>query len=169
MRGAVLRVEIVKPMGILLFLFILVPAVEVTILAQIVGAIGGWNTLLLVVITGVVGAALAKQQGLGLLRQIQAETAAGRVPTGSLVDGAIILVAGALLVTPGILTDAVGFLCLVPQFRSVVKKQLRRRFERMVEQGQVQVHTPFSDQQDRPDTDGSGPVIDVTPTKEDEA
>lgn len=169
MRDAMLRVEIEEPMGILLFLFILVPAVEVTILAQIVGAIGGLNTLLLVVVTGVVGAALAKRQGLGLLRQIQAETAAGRVPTGSLVDGAIILVAGALLVTPGILTDAVGFLCLFPQFRTVVKKQLRKRFERMVEQGQVQVHHPVMHDRREDEGDGRGPVIDVTPKREDQA
>ncbi len=143
-------------MRLLLLLFILVPALEVTILAKLVGVVGGLNTLILIVLTGIAGAALAKRQGLSVLRQVQAETAAGRMPAGSLVDGAIILVAGALLVTPGILTDITGFLLLIPAVRGVVKARLARRFEQAIQRGRVEMVTPAPGA-------GPGPVIDVTP------
>ena len=126
----------------LLFLFILVPAIEVTILANIVGWIGGLNTLVLIVVTGIVGAALAKQAGIGVMKQIQTELAYGRMPTGSLVDGAIILVAGVLLVTPGVLTDLLGLMLLVPAVRKVVKRLLKHRFERAIQNGQIIDVTP---------------------------
>ncbi len=126
-------------MGRLLFLFVVVPAVELVLLIELGTRIGTAATLALIVVTGFVGAALARRQGLGVLRRVQAESQAGRLPADSLMDAAMILVAGALLVTPGILTDAVGFLCLVPVFRSGVKRELRRRFERAVEEGRIQV------------------------------
>jgi UPF0716 protein FxsA len=126
----------------LLLLFILVPAIEVTILANIVGWIGGLNTLVMIVLTGIAGAALAKRAGLGVLKQIHTELAYGRMPTGALVDGAIILVAGVLLVTPGVLTDLLGFLLLIPALRSVVKRLLKARFERAIRSGQIIDVTP---------------------------
>ena len=149
-------------MRFLLLLFIVVPAIEVTLLAQVVGWLGGLNTLLIVVLTGIVGAALAKRQGLGILRQLQQETASGQLPAGALVDGVIVLLAGALLVTPGVLTDAVGFLCLVPRFRDVVKAGLDRYVRHLVEQNQLHIHhagpqRPTSDQNPLE----NGPIIDV--------
>ncbi len=86
-----------------------------------------------------VGASLARRAGLQVLGRVQREVEAGRVPAGPLVDGVIVLVAGALLITPGILTDAFGFLCLVPAFRSLVKRSLWRRFERAVREQRVHV------------------------------
>ena len=109
-------------MGRLLFLFVLIPAVELVLLIKIGAAIGALETIALIVITGTVGATLARAQGLSVLHRVQAETAAGRVPTASLLDGVIILVAGALLITPGVLTDIVGFLCLIPWTRLAIKK-----------------------------------------------
>ncbi len=117
-------------MGRLILLFTLVPALELALLIEVGSRIGTAATIGLVVATGVLGAALARQQGLLVLRRIQAELSAGRLPASSLVDGVIVLMAGALLVTPGILTDVLGILCLVPGFRSLVKARLRSRFER---------------------------------------
>ncbi len=127
----------------LLLLFVALPAVELGLLIEIGSRIGTGATLALIAVTGIVGAALARRQGLGVLRVLQTETAAGRLPAGSLIDGVIILVAGALLVTPGVLTDAFGFLCLVPAFRRVVKRGLRRRLERAAQEGlgEVRVYT----------------------------
>lgn len=126
-------------MGRLLLLFVVLPAVELALLIEIGGRIGTAATLGVIVVTGFVGAALARRQGLGVLSRLQQETQAGQLPAGSLVDGVLILVAAALLVTPGVLTDAFGFLCLVPAFRGVLKREVRRRLERAVQEGRVSV------------------------------
>ena len=125
--------------GRLLLLFIIVPAVELALLIEVGNRIGTLATLGLIVATGVVGAALARSQGLSVLGQVQRDLAEGRLPAGALVDGAIILVAGALLMTPGILTDALGFLCLLPGFRHLIKRGLWRRFESAVRDQQIRV------------------------------
>jgi UPF0716 protein FxsA len=127
--------------GRLLLLFVVLPALELALLIEIGGRIGTPATLALIAVTGVVGAALARRQGLSVLRRLQEETAAGRLPTGPLVDGVLILVAAALLVTPGVLTDAFGFLCLVPAFRGFVKREVRRRLEGAVREGRVHLYT----------------------------
>jgi len=125
--------------GQLLLLFVVTPAIELALLIEIGSRFGTLHTLALIAITGVVGATLARHQGLRVLREVQAEIAAGRIPAGSLVDGAIILFAGALLMTPGVLTDAFGFACLIPAFRGVLKRLLQRRFDRAVAEGRVHV------------------------------
>ncbi len=145
-------------MGILVLLFIVVPAVELALLIEIGGQIGALRTLMLIIITGIVGATLAKRAGLDVLQRIQAETGAGRLPAGALLDGAIILVAGALLVTPGILTDVVGFACLVPGLRQIMKGLAARYFQGAVARGQVQMQG-FGP----PQGGAQGPIIDVTP------
>ncbi len=126
-------------MGRLLLLFVVVPAVELALLIELGSRIGTAATLGIIAGTGVLGAALARRQGLSVLRRLQQETSEGRLPADPLVDGAFLLVAGALLVTPGVLTDVVGFLCLVPGFREIVKRDLRRRLERAVLEGRVEV------------------------------
>ncbi len=127
-------------MGRLLLLFVVLPAVELALLIQLGSRIGTVATLMLIVVTGLVGASLARQQGLGVLRTLQEESAAGRLPAGSLVDGVLILIAAALLVTPGVLTDAFGFLCLVPAFRRQLKRAGMRHFERAVREGRLEMH-----------------------------
>jgi len=122
-------------MGRLLLLFIVVPIVELILLIQLGGLIGMWPTIGLIVVTGAAGASLARWQGLSVLRQIQIDMASGKLPGGALVDGVIILMAAALMVTPGLLTDIVGFLCLVPGFRGVMKRMLKRRFEKAIADG----------------------------------
>jgi UPF0716 protein FxsA len=106
----------------LLLLFTLVPLVELYLLIEIGGAIGVAPTIAIVIVTGVIGAALARWQGLGVLRRLQDDLAAGRSPTDALIDGLLIFVAGAVLLTPGLITDALGFLLLVPAGRAAVRK-----------------------------------------------
>jgi len=127
----------------LLLLFVVLPAVELALLIELGSRFGTLHTLGLIVLTGVVGAWLARRQGLFVVREIQAELAEGRMPADSLVDGVMILVAAALLVTPGVLTDAFGFLCLVPAFRRRVKRVAWHRFERAVREQRVHLYMNF--------------------------
>lgn len=101
--------------------------------------VGTAATIALILATGVLGAALARHQGLGVLRDMRDELRAGRLPASSLVDAVIILVAAALLVTPGILTDTVGFLCLVPPVRRGLKAVVWKRLQRAARDGQWSV------------------------------
>ncbi len=133
----------------LLLLFILVPTVELALLIEIGRRIGTLPTLGLIAVTGTVGASLARWQGLSIWRQMHSELAGGKLPTGPVVDGVIILVAGALLITPGVLTDVFGFLCLIPGFRRLIKSTLRRRFEQALRDGQVHVNTGFVQRTER--------------------
>lgn len=122
-------------MGKLLLLFIVVPAIELILLIQLGGVIGTMPTIGVIVVTGVLGASLARWQGLVVLRRIQGDLAAGRLPAGAMIDGVIILLAGALLMTPGFLTDTVGFACLVPGIRRLIKSTIRVRLERAIRDG----------------------------------
>lgn len=145
-------------MGRLLLLFIVVPALELFLLLQLGAYVGPLPTFALIVLTGMVGAYLARRQGLSVLGTAQAQMRAGELPAGSLADGVMIVIAGALLMTPGILTDGVGFLLLVPRFRAFVKGQLQSRFRKAVDENRVRVHfsgDDFDFQQ--------GSVIDVQP------
>ncbi len=138
-------------MGYLALLFIVVPAVELALLIEVGSALGTLPTFALIVATGIIGAALARKQGLSVMGQLRSEMQTGQWPGKTIADGAIILVAGALLVTPGILTDVVGFLMLIPQSRAVIRGYLERRLQRAVVQGQAKPSRT------------RGVVIDVTP------
>ena len=149
----------------LFLLFIVLPAVELALLIEIGRYAGTLVTLGLIVATGALGAAMARHQGLRVLAEVQRELAEGRLPAGSMVDGVLILLAAAVLVTPGVLTDAFGFLCLTPGFRSLVKREMLRRFERAVEEQRVHLHVPGHPPHPG---GGSGPTIDVTPRSDDD-
>jgi len=112
----------------LILLFTLVPLAELALLLWLASVTDWRFTLALVVTTGVVGAWLARRQGWRTWRRIQADLAAGRLPADSLLDGLLILVAGAVLITPGVLTDLLGFALLIPACRTALKKYLARRF-----------------------------------------
>lgn len=116
----------------LVLLFTIVPLVELTLLILLAQRISLPLTLLLVVLTGIVGAALARYEGLRCLKRVRDKLAAGELPGDPLVDGLMILVAGALLITPGVLTDLVGFALLLPTFRRIVKRWLKRRFQAQI-------------------------------------
>lgn len=130
-------------MARLLLLFVLVPIAELALLIEIGRHVGLLPTLGLIVATGVLGTWLARRQGLGVLAQVRGEMAAGRLPAGALVDGALILVAGAVLMTPGVLTDAFGFFCLVPAGRRLLKRSIQRRLEAAVRRGRAAAAVRF--------------------------
>ncbi len=123
----------------LLLLFTIVPLVELFLLVKLGTVVGVGPTVALVIFTGVLGAWLARQQGLGVLRRLSEDLAEGRLPAEALIDGLLILIAGAVLLTPGLLTDALGFLLLVPQSRAVVRKAVVARFGRRFERGGPEV------------------------------
>ncbi|MEM6956199.1 MAG: FxsA family protein [Myxococcota bacterium] len=127
-------------MGRLLFLlFTVIPLVEVWLLVKIGAFLGFGGTLALVVLTGAVGAALAKSEGRRALTAWQRDLAAGRVPKDGVLDGVLLLVGGIFLVTPGVLTDVVGLSLLIPPIRRIISATIRRRTEAAVAQGRVQV------------------------------
>ncbi len=149
-------------MGLLIILFIVVPAVELTLLIEIGSRIGTVATLGLIVLTGFVGATLARMQGFLVLRRIQTSMNRGELPASSLVDGLIILIAGALLITPGILTDAVGFLCLVPGFRNSLKKVAWRWIEKQMQSQRIKVTVGGAGPVDGPSRE-AGTVYEMKP------
>jgi UPF0716 protein FxsA len=119
-------------LGRLVLIFILVPLIDLIVLLRIGEVLGFWPTLALVLLMGMLGAALARHQGLQTLARINAEIAAGRLPTTPLADGALILLAAALLVTPGFLTDVLGVALLLPPVRRLFRAGLTRWFQRQI-------------------------------------
>lgn len=147
-------------MAALFLLFTLLPFVELYLLIRIGQVIGAWDTLLFVVLMGVVGAFLAKSQGRKVLREWSEAASQGRVPEEGVLGGMLVLAGGLLLITPGVVTDVVGLLLLVPFTRRMAARVLRRYFERKVALGQVQVQQfgfawpPTRGPRDVIDTDG---------------
>ncbi|MFV1498380.1 FxsA family protein [Phaeobacter sp. JH20_36] len=107
--------------------FLMVPIIEIALFIQVGGAIGLWPTLAIVVLTAVLGTWLVRTQGRLALGQLRTSFERLNDPTEPLAHGAMILVAGALLLTPGFFTDAVGFALLVPQIRMAVYRYLRSK------------------------------------------
>lgn len=126
-------------LGRLALLFVLVPIVELMLLIQLGQIVGLGPTLLLVVATGLGGAMLARAEGLRVFFQFQQELAAGRIPGQALLDGLSVLVGGAFLLTPGVLTDLVGFSLLLPFTRRWIQRRMRARLERQIEDGTIRV------------------------------
>ena len=124
----------------MLILFITIPLVEIILLIWVSTRTHWSSTLMLVILTGAWGAYLAKSQGYSILARIQAETAAGRVPTAELIDGLLVLIGGIVLLTPGLLTDLVGFSLMVPGFRAIIRERVKKKFAAQV--GHFQMSTP---------------------------
>lgn len=123
----------------LALLFIVVPFAELALLMWIAARVGFWPTMALVVLTGFVGAALARAAGVQVIGRIRQEIAAGRMPVDHLLDGLLVLIGGVLLLTPGILSDLFGLALLLPASRSVMRSLVRRRMQRLVDARRVQV------------------------------
>ncbi|MFQ5488971.1 MAG: FxsA family protein [Gammaproteobacteria bacterium] len=102
---------------ILLILFLTIPLLEIYLLIKVGSIIGALPTVFLVVFTAVVGALLLRIQGFATLRRVQATLARGELPAIEMLEGLVLLISGALLLTPGFFTDIVGFLCLIPSLR----------------------------------------------------
>ncbi len=112
----------------LLLLFIITPIVEMALLIELGKRIGTGPTIGIIVLTGIVGASLAKSQGLRILRNIKQSINEGEIPHNHLIEGLLILIGGALLITPGILTDATGFVLVIPWTRRLVRERLKKYF-----------------------------------------
>lgn len=134
----------------LALLFIVIPLLELALLIQLGQWVGFWPTIALVVFTGFLGAAMARAEGLRTLVAFQRETAEGRLPGQAILDGLAVLVGGAFLLTPGLLTDIAGFSLLFPPTRRWLQGAARRWLRRGLESGQVrvQVWTPWADAAD---------------------
>ena len=124
----------------LFLLMIALPFVELSLLLQVGERIGAEWTLLSVIVTGLVGAKLAKREGLRTLTSLQREMQSGAMPGRLLVGGAVIFASGILLMTPGILTDILGFLGLIPWTRSLMVQRVFTWVERAVADGRFVVH-----------------------------
>lgn len=111
----------------MLLVFVAVPILEIALFIQVGGFIGLWPTLLIVVLTAIVGTALMRIQGMNALNRLRARLEAGQDPVGPIADGALILVAGMLLLTPGFFTDTVGLLLLVPAVRAALIRAIAAR------------------------------------------
>jgi len=121
----------------LFIIFIVVPLIELFLLLEVGSIIGSGWVFLLIIATAIIGTRLVKQQGLATWQNIQQQLAQGQLPAQSLFDGICILVSGVLLITPGFMTDILGFLLLAPVFRSMTYSQLGSRIK-------VQSHGAFS-------------------------
>lgn len=121
----------------LLVLVVLLPLLEIYVLLESGRLIGGWPTVTLVLLTGVAGSWLMRHQGLAVLGRIQQELAAGQLPTGALLDGALILAGGLLLLTLGFCTDLAGFSMLVPTSRRWWQRWLQGWLARQLAAGRL--------------------------------
>jgi UPF0716 protein FxsA len=119
----------------LLILFVIVPVTELYILIEVGKKIGSLTTIGVIILTGIIGAYLVKGQGFMILKKIQSDLNEGIVPGDSLIQGAIILVGGIFLLTPGFVTDIIGFIFLIPVSRRVVKKYLLKWLKGKIKEG----------------------------------
>ena len=124
----------------LLLLFILVPLFELYILIKIGGYLGAFPTVALVVFTALLGIVIVRLQGLRTLQKTRQSLSQGIVPAEEMVDGVLIFVGGVLLIIPGVLTDLFALVLLIPYSRTIFKRWLRRRFDRMIASGNVRLH-----------------------------
>ncbi len=127
-------------MRFLLFLFIVVPALEIALFILAGKTIGGFTTIALIIATGVLGAFLAKQQGLGVLRKMQEQMRFGYPPGEALIEGVCVLFGGLLLLTPGFVTDLTGLLLILPPTRRRIQPVLLKIFKRWFSRKKIYIY-----------------------------
>jgi len=121
--------------------FTIIPVLEIYILIKLGTYLGALNTVIIVILTGILGAYLARLEGLQTMRKVREALGRGEMPAESMLDALLILVAGIVLLTPGLLTDIAGLLMLIPQTRLLFKRWLRKKFDEWA-QGQ-QIHIDY--------------------------
>ncbi|HEY4235018.1 MAG TPA: FxsA family protein [Lacipirellulaceae bacterium] len=132
-------------MGFYLFLlFTVVPLVELWLLVVLGQWTHAWVPILLILVDAALGTALIRWQGVRVVRRIQEDLAAGRMPGDALIDGALFLIAAALLIAPGILTDCVGFALLIPPLRALVKRGVKAWLRHHVEVRTATIRDAFA-------------------------
>jgi UPF0716 protein FxsA len=112
------------PWAVLALLFVVVPIVEIYLIVQLGQEVGPWWTILLLIGAGVLGSVLVKREGGRAWRALQDALASRRMPATELADGALILIGGTLLLTPGFLSDVVGLFCILPFTRPIARRAL---------------------------------------------
>lgn len=120
----------------LFILFLIVPVIEIYLLIKVGSLIGAVPTVAVLLLISLAGAWLVRHQGFHILRRIQAELAQGRLPAAELLDGALVLVGGVLLLTPGFFTDLLGLFFLIPVTRLFIKQSLGLWLQRRLSRGQ---------------------------------
>jgi UPF0716 protein FxsA len=134
----------------LLLIFIIVPLLELYVIIEVSSRLGLLETIVLLIVISVLGAALAKREGYNAVSRIQQELAAGRMPGDPLIEGGIILAGAVLLLTPGFITDALGLAMLFPPTRRAALSLVKRRMRQSIARGNVRIyHTT--------DASGQGP------------
>ena len=121
----------------LILIFTIVPFIELSLLIEIGARIGTLNTIMVIVITGVIGAFMARIAGLNVLFKIQENLREGVFPRDELFDGILVLIGGVLLLTPGLLTDALGFFLLLPFGQALVRRWLKEIMKRKIDRGEI--------------------------------
>ncbi len=128
----------------LVLLFTVIPFIELALLIKIGTIIGTFDTILLIIITGLLGAVMVRAAGIQCLFRIQENLRSGTIPTEELFNGVLILIAGALLITPGLITDGTGFILLIRPTREFVKKYIKKWIKSKIKQGKfnsnIQIH-----------------------------
>lgn len=148
------------PLTIILSLLLIVPILEIAVFIVIGSQIGVFSTLAMILVTAILGTILLRQQGLGILERLQAENRAGNDPGRDLVHGAMIMVAGVLLLTPGFVTDTIGFLLFVPRLRDTLWHFLKSRIQ-IVSTHQSGANDAQSGQRSEYRKANNGPVVDL--------
>lgn len=119
--------------------FTLVPFLEIYILIKIGSYIGAFNTVMIVILTGFLGALLARYQGMQAILRVRESLYRGEVPASEMLDALLILLAGIVLLTPGFLTDIAGLMLLIPRTRSLFKVWVRRKLAQWINQNRVNI------------------------------
>jgi UPF0716 protein FxsA len=124
----------------LMLLFTLIPVLEIYVILRVGHYLGAGPTVALIILTGIAGAYLARTQGFDIVRRIQYQTSRGQLPAESLLDAAMVLAGGLLLLTPGFCTDIFGFTLLVPTTRTGLKRIMRHWLQKQIDRGNVKIH-----------------------------
>lgn len=134
-------------MPVLFLLFIIIPIIEITLLINVGQLIGVWYTVGLVLLSAFIGVNMLRYQGISTLARAQQRMSQGEIPGQEMVEGLVLAVGGALLITPGFFTDIIGFSCLIPFTRQAFVRQLSKRFTVVAMGNRPQSDSPFQDHQ----------------------
>jgi len=151
-----------RPIGVILVAaFIIVPLAEIAVLIEVGGWLGLGPTLALIVLTAAVGTWMLRRQGFAVLRRAQQQMQQGALPIAEVFEGFCLVIAGALLLTPGFLTDAVGALLLLPPVRALLYRKVRHQLEEQVPPGPTSTHDDSADRRRDSRPQDQPPVVDV--------